>query len=219
VVHANAPPAAHDPAREGRLLGFETAVAHAEGWPVPVFETKAATDANYERCVRYLVEHAGGVRVASGSHNVRSIAFAVAAARARGLPDAAVEHQLLYGMAEPVHTALRRLGLRVRVYAPVGDLVAGMAYLVRRLLENTSNESFIRHRWVEGQALDALIAPPVPMSPGRARGDAGASADRRHGTDGVPQRAPRGAAPADGRARLAAAVAAAPGSSASRRPS
>src|SRR5439155_1350955 len=50
---------------------------------------------------------------------------------------------------------------RVRVYAPVGDLVAGMAYLVRRLLENTSNESFIRHRFAEGQRLEALVAPPA----------------------------------------------------------
>jgi len=146
---------------KGAYWDFETVVAAAEGWPVPVFEAKAETDASYERCVRHLVEHAGRVRPAFGSHNLRSIAFAVACTRARGLPPAAVEHQLLYGMAEPVHAALRRLGFRVRVYAPVGDLVAGMAYLVRRLLENTSNESFIRHRFVEGQALEALIAPPA----------------------------------------------------------
>src|SRR5881396_2390945 len=142
---------------KGAYWDFETVVAAAEGWPVPVFEAKAETDASYERCVRHLVEHAGRVRPAFGSHNLRSIAYA----RARGLPPAAVEHQLLYGMAEPVHAALRRLGFRVRVYAPVGDLVAGMAYLVRRLLENTSNESFIRHRFVEGQALEALLAPPA----------------------------------------------------------
>ena len=198
---------------KGAYWDFETAVARAEGWPVPVFETKGATDANYERCVRYLVDHAGGVRVASGSHNVRSIAFAVAAARARGLPDTAVEHQLLYGMAEPVHTALRRLGLRVRVYAPVGDLVAGMAYLVRRLLENTSNESFIRHRWVEGQALDALIAPPVadvarqPLAatPERPPTDATAPTTFRNEPHAELRRPMA-------RARLAAAVAAAPGS-------
>src|SRR5438034_254429 len=146
---------------KGAYWDFETVVAAAEGWPVPVFEAKAETDASYERCGRHLVEHAGRVRPAFGSHNLRSIAYAVACARARGLPPAAVEHQLLYGMAEPVHAALRRLGFRVRVYAPVGDLVAGMAYLVRRLVGNTSNESFIRHRFVEGQALEALIAPPA----------------------------------------------------------
>src|SRR5438105_1412084 len=110
---------------KGAYWDFETVVAAAEGWPVPVFEAKAETDASYERCVRHLVEHAGRVRPAFGSHNLRSIAYAVACARARGLPPAAVEHQLLYGMAEPVHAALRRLGFRVRVYAPVGDLVVG----------------------------------------------------------------------------------------------
>jgi RHH-type proline utilization regulon transcriptional repressor/proline dehydrogenase/delta 1-pyrroline-5-carboxylate dehydrogenase len=49
----------------------------------------------------------------------------------------------------------------LRVYAPVGELVPGMAYLVRRLLENTANESFVRRRFIEGQDLDALLAPPA----------------------------------------------------------
>jgi RHH-type proline utilization regulon transcriptional repressor/proline dehydrogenase/delta 1-pyrroline-5-carboxylate dehydrogenase len=145
---------------KGAYWDSETVVAQAHGWPVPVFERKAETDANYERCVRYLVAHAGKVRPACGSHNLRSIAYAIVSARAQGLADDALEHQLLYGMAEPVHAALRTLDLRVRVYAPVGDLVPGMAYLVRRLLENTSNESFIRQRFAEGQALDALILAP-----------------------------------------------------------
>ena len=146
---------------KGAYWDFEVLVAHAEGWPLPVFERKAETDANYERCTRYLVERAGTLRPAFGSHNVRSLAHALVCTRAAGLPDTAVELQLLYGMAEPVHAALRQLGFRVRVYAPIGELVPGMAYLVRRLLENTSNESFIRHRFAEGQALDALIAPPA----------------------------------------------------------
>src|SRR5262245_31450937 len=145
---------------KGAYWDTETVVARAEGWPVPVFEHKEETDANYERCVRFLVDNAGAVRPACGSHNLRSIAYAITYARACGLPDGAIEHQLLYGMAEPVHAALRGLGLRARVYAPVGDLVPGMAYLVRRLLENTSNESFIRQRFVEGAALAALVAPP-----------------------------------------------------------
>src|SRR5947208_5611343 len=68
---------------------------------------------------------------------------------------------MLYGMAEPVQAAIRRLGLRVRVYAPVGELVPGMAYLVRRLLENTSNESFVRHRFAEGRTLDELLEAPA----------------------------------------------------------
>jgi RHH-type proline utilization regulon transcriptional repressor/proline dehydrogenase/delta 1-pyrroline-5-carboxylate dehydrogenase len=126
-----------------------------------VFEDKDETDANYERCARLLHDHHGEVRAAFGSHNLRSLAYAVSYARHRGVPDHGYEIQLLYGMAEPVHAAIKRLGLRLRVYGPVGELVPGMAYLVRRLLENTSNESFVRHRFAEGRALDELVAAPA----------------------------------------------------------
>ena len=122
----------------------------------------------------------------------------------------AVEHQLLYGMAEPVHAALVRLGFRVRVYAPVGELVAGMAYLVRRLLENTSNESFVRHRFAEGQALDALVARA------RRRAVAGAGRSARAHPDAIRRiraRSPTSRSPSCGarrvRDRLVAAVGAA----------
>src|SRR5208282_269916 len=67
----------------------------------------------------------------------------------------------LYGMAEPVHDAMRRLGARLRVYSPMGELVPGMAYLVRRLLENTSNDSFVRLRFAEHKDLASLVVEPV----------------------------------------------------------
>ena len=51
------------------------------------------------------------------------------------------------------------MGLRVRAYCPVGDLVAGMAYLVRRLLENTSNDSFLADQ-ARGVSIEQLLAPP-----------------------------------------------------------
>ncbi|HVE92036.1 MAG TPA: L-glutamate gamma-semialdehyde dehydrogenase [Actinomycetota bacterium] len=145
---------------KGAYWDYETVHAQAEGWPVPVYERKPETDANYERCITTMVDAAGTIRPAFASHNVRSLACAIASARDKGLDDSAFELQLLYGMAEPIHAALRSFGLRVRVYAPVGELVPGMAYLVRRLLENTSNESFIRHRFAEGKDLDDLVAPP-----------------------------------------------------------
>jgi RHH-type transcriptional regulator, proline utilization regulon repressor / proline dehydrogenase / delta 1-pyrroline-5-carboxylate dehydrogenase len=145
---------------KGAYWDAETVHARAEGWTVPVFEDKAATDANYERCVRLLHDHHGSVRAAFGSHNLRSLAYAITYARHQGIPDTGYEIQMLYGMAEPMHAAMRRLGLRLRVYAPVGELVPGMAYLVRRLLENTSNESFVRHRFAEGRALEELVRPP-----------------------------------------------------------
>ncbi|MBW3610303.1 MAG: proline dehydrogenase family protein [Actinobacteria bacterium] len=145
---------------KGAYWDTETIAARAAGWPAPVYARKEETDANYERCTRLLHDHHGQVRAAFGTHNLRSISYAVQYARALGIPDHGYEIQLLYGMAEPIHTAVRRLGLRLRVYAPVGDLVPGMAYLVRRLLENTANESFVRRRFVEGRALDELLEPP-----------------------------------------------------------
>jgi RHH-type transcriptional regulator, proline utilization regulon repressor / proline dehydrogenase / delta 1-pyrroline-5-carboxylate dehydrogenase len=152
---------------KGAYWDAETVQARAAGWEPPVFQRKDETDVSYERCARLLLDHHGEVRAAFGSHNLRSLAYAISYARHRGLPDTAYEIQLLYGMAEPVHAAIKRLGLRLRVYGPVGELVPGMAYLVRRLLENTSNESFVRHRFAEGQALEALVAPPqVDQLPG-----------------------------------------------------
>jgi RHH-type transcriptional regulator, proline utilization regulon repressor / proline dehydrogenase / delta 1-pyrroline-5-carboxylate dehydrogenase len=145
---------------KGAYWDTETVEARAAGWPSPVYEHKGETDANYERCVRLLHDHHGEVRAAFGSHNLRSLAYAIAYGRSKGIPDTGYELQMLYGMAEPMHAAVKRMGMRLRVYSPVGELVPGMAYLVRRLLENTSNESFVRARFAEGRALDELIAPP-----------------------------------------------------------
>jgi RHH-type proline utilization regulon transcriptional repressor/proline dehydrogenase/delta 1-pyrroline-5-carboxylate dehydrogenase len=145
---------------KGAYWDAETIAARAAGWPSPLFEEKSQTDANYERCVRFLHDHHGEVRAAFASHNLRSLAYAVTCGRAVGIPDNGYELQMLYGMAEPIQASIRRLGFRLRVYAPVGELVPGMAYLVRRLLENTSNESFVRHRFAEGRAVGELVAPP-----------------------------------------------------------
>ena len=68
---------------------------------------------------------------------------------------------MLRGLGDPLQDALAARGFRVRAYCPVGDLVAGMAYLVRRLLENTSNDSFLLAQ-SQGTAIDELLAVPVP---------------------------------------------------------
>lgn len=146
---------------KGAYWDTETVVAEASNWPVPVYEQKAETDAIYERCVRLLHSYHGRVRAGFGSHNLRSLAYTIAAGHAAGIPDNGYEVQLLWGMAEPVHEAFRQLGFRLRVYVPMGELVPGMAYLVRRLLENTSNESFLRLRYAEHQDLESLVVPPV----------------------------------------------------------
>ena len=67
-----------------------------------------------------------------------------ASAESLGVVPETLEYQMIYGMAEPFQHAMVAHGRRVRLYTPVGRLLPGMAYLVRRLLENTSNQSFSR---------------------------------------------------------------------------
>src|SRR5207248_8116438 len=70
------------------------------------------------------------------------------------------EFQLLYGMAGPIKRALVEMGYRVREYSPVGELLPGMSYLVRRLLENTSNEGFLRAKFSEHVSAAQLLRDP-----------------------------------------------------------
>jgi RHH-type proline utilization regulon transcriptional repressor/proline dehydrogenase/delta 1-pyrroline-5-carboxylate dehydrogenase len=152
---------------KGAYWDHEIVEARQHGWQSPVFEVKADCDLNFEELTRRLLDaRAGGtaLRVAVASHNLRSVSHAIAYNRLIGGADQDLELQVLRGLGDPLQTALARQGLRVRTYCPVGDLVAGMAYLVRRLLENTSNESFL-HEQAHGAALDDLLARPVASSP------------------------------------------------------
>lgn len=146
---------------KGAYWDYETIHSEQEGWPIPVFSKKWETDASYERCARILLDHHAHIRTAIASHNVRSIAFAMAHAQALGLEKSAFELQMLYGMAEPMKVAAQQMGYRVRDYVPIGELVPGMAYLVRRLLENTSNESWLRASFVDGASEDELLQAPT----------------------------------------------------------
>src|SRR4029079_8104434 len=82
-------------------------------------------------------------------------------AEAKNVPPAAVEFQMLHGMAGPIASALVSMSRGVRVYTPTGELLPGMAYLVRRLLENTSNESFLRAGFLENVPEEQLLMNPV----------------------------------------------------------
>jgi RHH-type proline utilization regulon transcriptional repressor/proline dehydrogenase/delta 1-pyrroline-5-carboxylate dehydrogenase len=124
-----------------------------------VFEVKAECDRNFEALTRRLLAARPAVRVAVASHNLRSVAHAIAVNRATGADDRNLELQVLRGLGDELQHALAARGFRVRTYCPVGDLVAGMAYLVRRLLENTSNESFLAAQ-AHGASLDELLAAP-----------------------------------------------------------
>ena len=147
---------------KGAYWDHEVVEARQHGWGVPVFEVKAESDRNFEALTRRLLEaRAAGtpIRPAIASHNLRSVAHAVAVTRALGLEDGDLEFQVLRGLGDDLQDALATSGLRVRTYCPVGDLVAGMAYLVRRLLENTSNEGFLSAQH-EGVPLETLLAAP-----------------------------------------------------------
>jgi RHH-type proline utilization regulon transcriptional repressor/proline dehydrogenase/delta 1-pyrroline-5-carboxylate dehydrogenase len=147
---------------KGAYWDHEIVQARQHGWNMPVFDVKADCDLNFEHLTRRLLEARGdghGLRVAVASHNLRSVSHAIAYNRLSGGTDQDLELQVLRGLGDPLQTAIARQGLRVRTYCPVGDLVAGMAYLVRRLLENTSNESFLAEQ-AKGTALDELLAKP-----------------------------------------------------------
>ncbi len=146
---------------KGAYWDFETVFAQQQGWPVPVYTNKRESDANYEACAKMLLEAHEHIRVAIASHNVRSIAATLVAAERLGVDPRCFEIQMLYGMADPFKRSLVKQGYRVREYAPVGELIPGMAYLVRRLLENTSNESFLRSKFAEGASTEALLKDPA----------------------------------------------------------
>jgi RHH-type transcriptional regulator, proline utilization regulon repressor / proline dehydrogenase / delta 1-pyrroline-5-carboxylate dehydrogenase len=149
---------------KGAYWDSEITWARQKGWPIPVFLDKAETDANYERLARLLLESHDVIDAAFGSHNIRSLAHAIVTAKQVGVPNDGYEIQMLYGMGEPIRQAVIQNGQRVRVYVPVGRLLPGMAYLIRRLMENTSNTSFLRQTYAEEQQIDKLILPPVPMN-------------------------------------------------------
>jgi RHH-type proline utilization regulon transcriptional repressor/proline dehydrogenase/delta 1-pyrroline-5-carboxylate dehydrogenase len=144
---------------KGAYWDHELVQARQHGWATPVFEVKADCDRNFEALTRTLLEARPLVRVAVASHNLRSVAHAIAVSRLLGADDRDLELQVLRGLGDELQDALASKGFRVRTYCPVGDLVAGMAYLVRRLLENTSNESFL-HEQARGTPLETLLAPP-----------------------------------------------------------
>jgi RHH-type proline utilization regulon transcriptional repressor/proline dehydrogenase/delta 1-pyrroline-5-carboxylate dehydrogenase len=145
---------------KGAYWDYETVNARQRGWPIPVYLRKPEADANYERLSRRMLEAHEWVYSAFGTHNVRSMAHASACAAGLGLRPHDYEIQMLYGMAEPIKRALVQLGHRVREYCPVGEMLPGMAYLVRRLLENTSNEGFLKAKFSAHAPSAELLRDP-----------------------------------------------------------
>ena len=129
----------------------------------PVFTHKHHTDISYLACARALIGHAEVIYPQFATHNAGTIAAIVQMAQAAGAP---FEMQRLHGMGEGVYREVMREvkgnpGIPVRVYAPVGEHRDLLAYLVRRLLENGANSSFVHQLSDDEVPVDLLLASPL----------------------------------------------------------
>lgn len=129
---------------KGAYWDVERALAIQNGFEIPVFETKRETDKNFEVLSDKLVENSEYFMPGFAGHNVQSLSYGINLAKRKGID---FEVQTLYGMADSLSNALSKRGVFVRQYVPIGELIPGMGYLVRRLVENTSNEGFLRSLW------------------------------------------------------------------------
>ena len=125
----------------------------------PVFTHKHHTDISYLACARALIANADVIYPQFATHNAGTIAAIIGMARAKG---ARYEMQRLHGMGEGVYReVMRDAAIPARVYAPVGEHRDLLAYLVRRLLENGANSSFVHQLSDEAVDVDALLASPL----------------------------------------------------------
>ena len=133
---------------KGANLAVEQVEAEMHGWRAAPYDTKADVDASYTRLIDVALRptNAAAVRVGVASHNLFHVAWALAVARTRGVEDQ-LDVEMLEGMAPAEAAVLAAAGHRVLLYAPItneDDFAAAVAYLVRRLDENTSPENYLR---------------------------------------------------------------------------
>src|SRR6202012_4047451 len=134
-------------AQEGGLAGY------------PVFTHKEHTDISYLACARALIVHADVIFPQFATHNAGTIAAILQMARAK---NAAFEMQRLHGMGEGVYREVLKDGtIPCRVYAPVGEHRDLLAYLVRRLLENGANSSFVHQLADVNVQVPELLGSPL----------------------------------------------------------
>ncbi len=145
---------------KGAYWDSETASSELHGWENPLFIKKEKTDANYEKITKLLLENVDICLPAIGSHNIRSLSHACCYAEKIGVSKDKFELQMLYGMADPIAKAFVGEGYLARMYVPLGEMIPGMGYLVRRLLENTSNESFLRNTFHDQNEIKSLLKNP-----------------------------------------------------------
>ncbi|HEY0958370.1 MAG TPA: L-glutamate gamma-semialdehyde dehydrogenase [Novosphingobium sp.] len=155
---------------KGAYWDSEIKAAQVNGMPgYPVFTTKPATDVSYLACAEALIAASPRLYPQFATHNAHTFAAVRHMAAEHGVT---IEHQRLHGMGEALYTAAAELygPLRLRTYAPVGGHEELLPYLVRRLLENGANSSFVHllldedisAAEVANDPFDRLIRNPGP---------------------------------------------------------
>jgi RHH-type proline utilization regulon transcriptional repressor/proline dehydrogenase/delta 1-pyrroline-5-carboxylate dehydrogenase len=139
---------------KGANLMMERIESSLTGLELPNYATKHDVDASFKRMLRFGTrpENAACVELGVGSHNLFDIAYTLVL-RAHHRVERAIEPEMLEGMADPLRRVVVRVAGRVLVYAPSvddRDFPSAVAYLVRRLDENTSEENFLRHSFSMG---------------------------------------------------------------------
>ena len=152
---------------KGAYWDSEIKRAQVDGLPdFPVFTRKVHTDVSYLACARRLLDAPDAVFPQFATHNAHTLA-AVMSMAGEAFHDGQYEFQCLHGMGEPLYEEVvgpRKLNRPCRIYAPVGTHETLLAYLVRRLLENGANSSFV-HRILDPEvAIAELVADPVDVA-------------------------------------------------------
>jgi len=147
---------------KGAYWDTEVKLAQVKGMEAfPVFTHKAATDVSYIACARKLLGLTGRLYPQFATHNAHTVAAVLDMAGNAGVPKDAFEFQRLHGMGERLHEIVHRAeGTGCRIYAPVGAHRDLLAYLVRRLLENGANSSFVNQIVNEEVPPEAVAACP-----------------------------------------------------------
>ncbi|AUB79496.1 bifunctional proline dehydrogenase/L-glutamate gamma-semialdehyde dehydrogenase [Spiribacter roseus] len=161
---------------------WDTEIKRAQALGVdgfPVFTRKAGSDVSYLAVSRQLLGMTDRLYPQFATHNAHSVAAIMAMAGEQAVPAEAFEFQRLHGMGERLHDiVMQRHGTRCRIYAPVGEHRDLLAYLVRRLLENGANSSFVNQIVDENVPPETVVACPFealddvvhPVNPKLANG-------------------------------------------------
>jgi len=145
---------------KGANMEMEKCIASLNGWEQAPYPTKIETDANFKRMVAYAFQHKNlkAVKIGIGSHNIFEIAFCKALQSIRKLDPASFDFEMLEGIANHTRRSVQKLLGPVLTYSPVSskeEFLNAIAYLVRRLMENTEKENFLSHSFNLNVGTDA----------------------------------------------------------------